>query len=129
MDKSKDIELEFIWVFSNSMSNWVDDTERMQEALLRIREIKKTGELQDKYEKLASVCASTLVSFIDKTDSFSEELKVNKPQEVQFDSSKVICRYFANGVCGYKSSSAIIEHCHRDDGTWSICPHYKNRVF
>ncbi len=125
---TKDTELEFLWLFSNAMSGWSTDNRLMKKALGRIRELKNSGELIEKYENLATACISTLVDFIDKKGSFKEQPKTQVTQEVKFDPSKVVCRYFANGICGYKSGSAIIEHCYRDDGTWKVCPYYKSRI-
>ncbi len=129
IDGNTDVLVEFLWLFSNSMCNWVYDYKQRNKALSRIREIKNSGELQEKYQNIATACIATLISLIDKTGRFKEEPKANNTQEVRFDSSGVVCRYFANGICGYKSGSAIIEHCYRDDGTWKVCPYYKNRVY
>ncbi len=125
---TKDTELEFLWLFSNAMSGRSTDNGLVKKALVRIRELKNSGKLIEKYENLATACISTLVDFIDKKGNFKEEPKTQVTQEVNFDPSKVVCRYFANGICGYKSGSAIIEHCYRDDGTWKVCPYYKRRV-
>lgn len=39
---------------------------------------------------------------------------------------RMVCKYFAHGICGRRSSEFVVAHCSHDDGTWRICTDYRS---